>query len=56
MIASNLQKNSLFVLSVGAKFLYVIPGFDTLRVDLQHNQMKRFSKIGNLENMFDIQI
>ena len=30
------------VLSVGAKFLYVIPGFDVLGVELWHIQVKRF--------------
>ena len=41
------------VLSVGAKLLYVIiPGFDVLGVELQHIQVKGFSKIGNPENVF----
>ena len=42
------------VLSVGAKFLYVIPGFDVLGVELRHIQVKGFSKIGNPESVFDM--
>ena len=39
------------VLSVGAKFLYIIPGFDVLGVELRHIQG---SKIGNPESVFDM--
>ena len=42
------------VLSVGAKFLYIIPGFDVLGVALRHIQVKGFSKIGNPESVFDM--
>ena len=42
------------VLSIGARFLYLIPGFDVLGVELQHIQVKGFSKIENPENVFDI--
>ena len=42
------------MLSVGAKFLYVIPGFDVLGVELWHIQVKGFSKIGNPDGVFDI--
>ena len=40
------------VLSFGAKLLYVIPGFDVLGVELQHIQVRGFSKIGNPESVF----
>ena len=42
------------VLYVGAKFLYVIPSFDVLGVELRHIQVKGFSKIGNPEDVFDM--
>ena len=42
------------VLSVGAKFLYVIPGFDVLGIELRHIQVKGFCKIGNPEDVFDM--
>ena len=39
---------------VGAKFLYVIPGFDVLGVELRHIQVKGFCKMGNPEDVFDM--
>ena len=42
------------VVSIGAKFLYVITGFDVLGVELRHIQVKGFSKIGKPEDMFDM--
>ena len=42
------------VVSIGAKFLYVIPGFDVLGVELRHIQVKGFSKIGKPEDVFDM--
>ena len=41
-------------LSVGVKFLYVIPGFDVLGVELRHIQVKGFCKIGSSEDVFDM--
>jgi len=42
------------VLSVGAKFVYVIHEFDALSVELRHIQVKGFTKFGDLEDVFDV--
>jgi len=42
------------VVSAGAKFLYTIPGFDVLGVELRHIVVKGFMKIGNSEDVFDL--
>ena len=41
------------VLSAGTKFLYVLPGFDVLGVELCHLKVKGFGIIGN-EEVFDV--
>ena len=42
------------VVAVGLKFLYVIPGFDVLAVELRHIQVKGSLKIGDPEETFDL--
>jgi len=48
------EEECVCVLNAGAKFLYVLPGFDVLGVELRHIQVKGFSKIGNSEEVFDL--
>ena len=42
------------VLSIGAKFIYVIHEFDALSVELRHIQVKGLTKFGNLEEVCDV--
>jgi len=48
------DKELVCVLSVGAKFVYVIHEFDTLSVELRHIQVKGFTKFGDSEEVFDV--
>ena len=48
------DKELVHVLSTGAKFLYAIHDFDVLAVELQHIQVKGFTKFGDLEEVFDL--
>ena len=41
------------VLSVGIKFLYVLPGFDVLAIELHHLKVKGFPK-GSAEDIYDV--
>ena len=41
------------VLSVGMNFLYVLPGFDVLAIELRHLKVKGFPK-DNTENVYDV--
>ena len=41
-------------LSARAKFLYVLPGFDVLVVELHHLKVKGFGKIGSEEEVYDL--
>ena len=36
------------------KFLYVLPGFDILGIELRHIKVKGFGKTGNEEDIFDM--
>ena len=42
------------VLSAGIKFLYVLPGFDVLGIELRHIKVKGFGKTGKEEDTFDM--
>ena len=42
------------ILSAGKRFLYVLPGFDVLGIELCHIIVKGFGKIGNEEDTFDM--
>ena len=42
------------ILSAGMKFLYVLPGFDVLGIELRHIKVKGFGKTGNEEDTFDM--
>ena len=42
------------ILSVEKRFLYVLPGFDVLEIELRHIKIKRFGKIGNEEDTFNM--
>jgi len=42
------------VLAANAKFLYVLPCFDILEVELHHLRVKGFGKIGNEEDTYNI--
>ena len=48
------DKELVCVLSVGAKFLYVIHEFDALSVELRHIRVKGFTKFGDSEEVFDV--
>ena len=48
------EEECVGVLNAGAKFLYILPGFDVLGIELRHIQVKGFSKIGNSEEVFDL--
>ena len=41
-------------MAVGAKLLYVLPGFDVLAVELCHVQVKGSSKMEKPEDTFDL--
>ena len=47
-------QDAICILSPGSKFLYVLPGFDVLGVELRHIKVKGFGKIGNDEENFDL--
>jgi len=55
-VGSDLTDNDHYVtvVGVGSKFLYVLPGFDALAVELRHIQIKGTSKIGNEQGTYDI--
>jgi len=42
------------VLSVGEKFVFVLPGFDVLSVELRHIWIKGTAKIGRPEETYDL--
>ena len=46
--------DAVCILLPGTKFLYVLPGFDVLEVELCHIKVKGFGKIGNDEDIFDL--
>jgi len=52
--ASLLKEDAVCILLPGSKFLYVLPGFDVLGVELHHIKVKGFNKIGNDEDIFDL--
>ena len=56
IVASTLTENDHYVtvVAVGTKFLYVIPGFDVLAVEMRHIQTKRTSFIGSQEDTDDL--
>ena len=41
------------VLSAGIKFLYVLPGFDVLAIELRHLKVKGFPK-GCMKDIYDV--
>ena len=45
---------SIGILSAGEKFLYVLPGFDILGIELRHIKVKGFGLIGAEEENFDL--
>ena len=49
-----LKKRKVCVLSAGIKFLYVLPGFDVLGVELRHIKTKGWGKMGTEEQTYDI--
>jgi len=55
-VGSNLTENDHFVtvVWVGSKFLYVLPGFDVLAVELRHIQIKGTSRVGDEESIYDL--
>ena len=55
-VASTLTENNHYVTvaAVGAKFLYVIPGFDVLATEMRHIQTKGTSFIGSQEDTYDL--
>jgi len=42
------------ILSAGEKFLYVLPGFDVLGIELRHIRVKGFGLVGSEEENFDL--
>ena len=55
-IGEELTKNDhcLSVVAVGSKFLYVLPGFDVLAVEMRHIQTKGSGRIGKEEDTYDL--
>jgi len=53
---SQLSENDhcVSVLGVGEKFVYVLPGFDVLSVELRHTLIKGTTKIGIPEGTYDV--
>lgn len=45
--------DTVCVLSAGIKFLYVLPGFDVLAIELRHLKMKGFLN-ANTEDVYDV--
>ena len=54
-VGSELTENEHYVsvLGVGSKFLYVLPGFDVLAIEIRHIQI-RSSRLGDKDNIYDL--
>lgn len=55
-VGDELTKNDhcISVVAVGSKFLYVLPGFDVLAVEMRHIQTKGSGTIGKEEDTYDL--